>query len=100
MALHTIRLMFFALLCTESQLRMRRLNERDQDYLESLERLQKKCMVSGFEERTTTHMIDLAKTWTSRFAPTNLTPELSSNTERLPSITSTFTERERIATNR
>ena len=39
-------------------IRMRRLNERDQDYLESLERLQKKCMVFGFEERMTTHMID------------------------------------------
>ena len=88
MALHTIRLMFFALLCTESQIRMRRLNERNQDYLESLERLQKKCMVSGFDERMTTRMIDLAKTWTSRFGPTNLRPESSSNTERLTWATS------------
>ena len=64
-------------------IRMRRLNETDQDYLESLKRLQKKCMVCGFDERMTTHLIDLAKTWTSRFGPTNLTPESSSNTERL-----------------
>ena len=69
-------------------IRMRRLNERDQDYLESLERLQKKCMVSGFDERMTTHVIDLAKTWTSRFRPTNLRPESSSNTERLTWATS------------
>ena len=67
---------------------MRRLNERDQDYLESLERLQKKCMVSGFDERMTTHMINLAQTWTSRFGPTNLRPESSSNIERLAWATS------------
>ena len=67
---------------------MRRLNERDQDYLESLERLQKKCMVSGFDEKMTTYMIDLARTWTSRFGPTNLRPESSSNTEGLAWATS------------
>ena len=69
-------------------IRMRRLKERDQDYLESLERLQKKCMVSGFDEKMTTYMIDLAKTWTSRFGPTNLRPESSSNAERLTWATS------------
>ena len=48
----------------------------------------KKCMVSGFDERMTTHMIDLAKTCTSRFGPTNLRPESLSNTERLTRATS------------
>ena len=69
-------------------IRMRRLNERDQDYLESLELLQKKCMVSGFDEKMTTYMIDLAKTWTSRFGPTNLRPESSSNAKRFTWATS------------
>ena len=45
-------------------------------------------MVSGFDESMTTHMIHLAKTWTSRSGPTNLRPESSSNTEQLASATS------------
>ena len=63
--------------------RMRRLNERDQDYLESLSACKRNFTVSGFDEKITTYKIDLAKTWTSRFGPTNLRPESSSNTERL-----------------
>ena len=63
-------------------IRMRRLKEIDQDYLESLERLRKKCVVSGFDKRMTTDIIDLAKTWTSCFGPTNLRPESSSKKER------------------
>ena len=47
---HTFRSIVYA-----ECIRMRRLNKRDQDYLESLERLQKKWMVSGLRKNDNTH---------------------------------------------
>ena len=50
-------------------IRMRRLNERDEDFLNSLDLLEKKCILSEFNEKMTKHVINLAKGWKDRFGP-------------------------------
>ena len=50
---------------------MRRLNELQQDYIDSLQRLRLKCAKSNFRKSITNKIIDLAKTWEERFGPKN-----------------------------
>ena len=52
-------------------IRMRRLNELQQDYIDSLQRLRLKCAKSNFRKSITNKIIDLAKTWEERFGPKN-----------------------------
>ena len=48
-------------------IKMRRLNERNEDILSSLELLEKKCILSEFHGKMTKHMINLAKGRKGRF---------------------------------
>ena len=50
-------------------IRMRRVNERDDFYLDSLQHLQEKCIASNFPIHMTVDMINRAKTWKDRFQP-------------------------------
>ena len=50
---------------------MSRLNELEQDYIDSLQRLRLKCAKSNFRESITNKIIDLAKTWKEPFDPKN-----------------------------
>ena len=50
-------------------LRMRRLNERNEDFIESLERLRKKAMKSNFPRNLTNRITNTASTWKHRFPP-------------------------------
>ena len=50
---------------------MRRLNETQTSYIESLKRLQIKCLLSNFNKNMVDDMINIAKTWLNRFKPDN-----------------------------
>ena len=50
-------------------IRLRRLNEKDDYYLEALQCLEEKCYKSGFERTLVRSMIDIAKLWKERFTP-------------------------------
>ncbi|MEC8567306.1 MAG: hypothetical protein VXY56_03310, partial [Pseudomonadota bacterium] len=50
-------------------IRLRRLNERHDIYLKSIESLKLKCLKSNFDKRIVRKMINIAKTWTTRFGP-------------------------------
>nr|CAB3263302.1 uncharacterized protein LOC108950347 [Phallusia mammillata] len=50
-------------------IRMRRLNELDQDYRNSLNRLREKCLLSGFHQGMTEDMLHIAEGWKERFGP-------------------------------
>ena len=52
-------------------IRMRRLNETQISYIESLKRLQIKCLLSNFNKKMVDDMINIAKTWLNRFKPDN-----------------------------
>ena len=51
--------------------RLRRLNERHEDYINSIKELKDKCLSSGFNKKVTQTMIEKVSTWTERFGPTN-----------------------------
>ena len=50
-------------------IRLRRLNERHDIYLQSIESLKTKCLTSSFDKKIVRKMTQLAKTWTARFRP-------------------------------
>ena len=65
---HHPRSVFKSVVFSEST-RMRRLNEREEDYREALEKLKEKCLRSGFNKNLVNDMIDLTKQWKERFSP-------------------------------
>ena len=63
---------------------MIRLNELQQDYMDSLQRLRLKCAKSNFRKSITNKIIDLAKTWEERFGPKNKnSQDMENKTKRL-----------------
>ncbi|MEC8567829.1 MAG: reverse transcriptase domain-containing protein, partial [Pseudomonadota bacterium] len=52
-------------------IRMRRLNEKTDEYLKSLEKLKLKCWKSGFDRKMIADMMEIARMWRDRFAPPN-----------------------------
>ena len=49
--------------------RMRRLNESNEHFQDSLERLRSKCLKSNFNNEVVNNIIEKAKLWTHRFSP-------------------------------
>ena len=49
--------------------RLRRLNELDHEYINSLNRLKEKCIRSKFNENSVNNIINQAKLWKERFGP-------------------------------
>ena len=63
---------------------MRRLNELQQDYIDSLQRLCLKSAKSNYRKSITNKIIDLATTWEERFGPKNKNSQDKENkTKRL-----------------
>ena len=61
----------------------RRLNETQKGYLCSLERLHKKCLLSGFNNKMVVRNLSIGKTWTDRFqAPPTPNHEESTNSKK------------------
>ena len=58
-------------------LRMRRLNERNEDFQSSLVRLKDKAILSNFPKKLTNRIITTASSWSSRFPPDLTTPTSS-----------------------
>ena len=56
-------------------LRMRRLNERNEDFHTSLQRLKNKALMSSFPKKLTARIIDNASSWEDRFPPNRSTTE-------------------------
>ena len=56
-------------------IRMRRLNETQTSYIESLKRLQIKCLLSNFNKKMVDDMINIAKTLLNRFKPDTVIPK-------------------------
>ena len=50
-------------------IRLRRLNEKDEDYIKAIESLEQKCYRSGFNKKLVADMISLTKQWKNRFSP-------------------------------
>ena len=59
--------------------RLRRLNERQEDYINSINELKDKCLSSGFNKKVTQTMIQKVSTWTERFGPTNQKKQTEKN---------------------
>ena len=59
--------------------RLRRLNERQEDYLNSINELKDKCLSSGFNKKVTQNMIQKVSTWTERFGPNNQKKQTEKN---------------------
>ena len=59
---------FKSIIFSES-IRLRRLNEKDENYVNSVERLKQKCLKSGFNRKLVLKMTNITKMWTDRFAP-------------------------------
>ena len=51
---------------------MRRLNETQSSYIESLKKLQIKCLLSNFNKKMVDDMINIDKTWLNRFKHDNI----------------------------
>ncbi|MEC8567887.1 MAG: GIY-YIG nuclease family protein, partial [Pseudomonadota bacterium] len=64
------RNVFKSIFFSES-IRMRRLNEKTDDYLKALEDLKIKCWKSGFDKKMVNNMLNIARSWKDRFAPPN-----------------------------
>ena len=60
-------------------MRLRRLNERQEDYQNSINELKDKCLSSGFNKKVTQTMIQKVSTWTERFGPTNQKKQTEKN---------------------
>ena len=56
-------------------IRLRRLNECQEEFIASLKRLREKCDRSGFHTKITTQIIDLATSWKQRFSPDNISTQ-------------------------
>ena len=56
-------------------LRMRRLNERNEDFHTSLQRLKNKALMSSFPKKLTARIIDNASSWEDRFPQNRSTTE-------------------------
>ena len=67
---HHPKATFKSILYGES-IRLRRLNEKSEDYQQSLQRLKDKALRSGFPQNMTHNMIELASTWEERLRPTS-----------------------------
>ena len=65
---HHPRSVFRSIVFSEST-RMRRPNERDQDYELSIDRLEQKCLKSGFNKHLVTDMVKITRQWKERFSP-------------------------------
>jgi hypothetical protein len=65
---HHPRSVFKSIVFSEST-RMRRLNERDEDYRMAIEKLEDKCIKSGFDKNLVKDMVNLTKQWKDRFSP-------------------------------
>ena len=65
---HHPRSVYKSIIFSES-IRLRRLNEKQEHYVEAIEKLQEQCLKSGFVSKLLNNMTDLTKTWTERFAP-------------------------------
>ena len=64
--------------------RLRRLNEDDNIYKDSLMRLKKKCFESDFNKTLTTKIIDKAANWVERFQPpSKITDDTHLNNKKL-----------------
>ena len=50
-------------------IRLKRLNERQDLYIQAIDELKAKCLKSGFNKEVTLSMTEIAKTWTERFRP-------------------------------
>ena len=74
---------FRSIVFSES-IRLRRLNERHDMYLQAIENLKTKCLKSGFKKETVERMTNIAKTWTERFQP----PRTKQNKKRIVWATS------------
>ena len=59
--------------------RLRRLNERQENYINSINELKDKCLSSGFDKKVTQIMIQKESTWTERFGPTNQKKQTEKN---------------------
>ena len=59
--------------------RLRRLNERQEDYLNSINELKDKCLSSRFNKKVTQNMIQKVSTWTERFGPNNQKKQTEKN---------------------
>ena len=46
------------------------MNERHEDYINSIKELKDRCLSSGFNKKVTQTMIQKVSTWTERFGPT------------------------------
>ena len=68
-------------------MRMRRLNETQEGYLCSLERLHTKCLLSGFNNKMVVRIFSIAKTWTGCFqAPPTPNHEESTNSKNTGAV--------------
>ena len=47
------------------------MNERHEDYINSIKKLKDRYLSSGFNKKVTQTMIQKVSTWTERFGPTN-----------------------------
>ena len=59
---------FRSIVFSES-IRLRRLNEKQSRYLEAIQKLQEKCLKSGFNKKMVKNMIKITQKWTDRFSP-------------------------------
>ena len=65
---HHPRSIFKSVIFSEST-RLRRLNERDDQYMSAIEALEDKCYRSGFNKSLVKDMITITKEWKDRFSP-------------------------------
>ena len=73
--------MFKGIVISEAH-RLRRLNEEDKDYIESIERLKNKCKRSNFDESTLNEAIEEVKKWHQRTNEEITTNKLGKNDKR------------------
>ena len=59
---------FKSIIFSES-IRLRRLNEKQENYSAAIERLRTKCLKSNFNRKLVRNMINITQSWTNRFSP-------------------------------
>jgi len=62
--------------------RLRRINEDNNSYIKSLNRLKKKCLESGFNKNLTTDIINKASDWKERFHPPSRRKEINNHNNK------------------
>jgi hypothetical protein len=75
---------FKSIIFSES-IRLRRLNEKNTNYLKAIEELKTKCFKSGFNRKLVQKMINITKLWTDRFTP----PKSSSTNKKRKTVWAT-----------